>query len=145
VIVMALVDSSRAQRDHALHWDRALLRSLLAFLAVTTLIGGLGILMDWWGLSPEWLDGSIFPSYTIPGLALIGVGLAALLAGFLSSVDHRFGKPAAVLAGVAIAIYEAVEVLVVPFHWLQVFYVAVGLLIILLAGGIRASRHTGDG
>jgi hypothetical protein len=126
-------------------WDRVTLLSLLGFLGVTATAGGIGILFDWLGLPPDWLDGSVFASYTIPGLALVGVGILAFLAAMLTLRDHRLGLPAAILAGLAIGIYETVEVFVIPFHWLQVFYMTVGLLIVLLAGQLSTSRNSGYG
>lgn len=120
--------------------DRAALLSLQVFLGVTATIGGIGILSDWWGLSLEWLKGSPFSDYTIPGLALILVGASALVAVFVGTRRHALSLPASVISGLAIVIYELVEVAVVPFHWLQVFYVFVGLLIVVLTGRMWMDR-----
>jgi hypothetical protein len=121
--------------------DRIALLSLLGFLGVTAMAGGIGILFDWLGLPLDWLDGSVFSSYTIPGIALIGVGVAAFGAALLTLRHHPLDVVATVLAGLSIGIYETVEVFVVPFHWLQVFYMTVGLLIILLAGQVHGEQH----
>lgn len=116
--------------------NRVVLLILELFLGVTATIGGIGILADWWGLSPDWLDGSPFSNYTVPGLALVAVGAIALVGAFLLLRYHPTGLPISVAAGTAIVIYELVEAAVVPYHWLQVFYAVLGLLIILIAGWI---------
>lgn len=40
--------------------------------------------------------------------------------------------PISVAVGLAIVIDELVEIAIIGYHWLQVFYIAVGLLIALL-------------
>lgn len=120
---------------------RVMLLTLGLFLGVSATVGGIGLLLDWWGSSLDWLDGSPFADYTIPGLALIAVRASAVLSALLLLRSHPLRLPVAAVAGITIVIYELVEVAVVPFHWLQVFYVAVGLVIVLLTERMWAAEH----
>jgi len=107
--------------------------ALSGFLGLTAVAGGLALVTGVIALDPIWLNGSPFDGYLVPGLALTGVGLLALAAVPLVVRRERRGLALATLAGLGIVIYEAVELVVVPFHFLQVFYIAVGLAMIVLA------------
>lgn len=116
-----------------------LLVILVAFLALTTVAGGIGLLTGAIAPGLELLQGSPFSSYTIPGLALaIIVGGSALIATILLVRRHRWGALACGVTGIGIVIFEIVEVLSIGSdpgvaRNLQIFYFIVGLLIALLA------------
>jgi hypothetical protein len=113
---------------------RTALLAFDGFLGLTAALGGLGILLDWWGLTEDMLAGSPFDSYLVPGLALLlvvgGSGVAATLAVLRY---HPLAAPASAIAGLAIIGFEVVQAAVIGLHPLQVFYGMVGLLIITLA------------
>jgi hypothetical protein len=116
---------------------------LVVFGALTTLAGGIGLLTGAIATPLEWLEGSPFVNYIIPGLALaIIVGGSMLLAAATIFTGREIGVLASGFAGLAMMIFEIVEVVVIdPFAGsslslaitLQVFYFALGLAIFVLA------------
>jgi hypothetical protein len=118
-----------------------------AFLAVTAVAGGLGLLTG--AISPglELLEGSPFRSYTVPGLSLLViVGGSALAATGLLQRRQPLGTLASAVAGMMIMGFEIVEVLVIGSEPgvarnLQVFYFSLGLLITSLASALWVTEH----
>ena len=116
---------------------------LVVFGALTTLAGGVGLLTGIIGAPLQWLEGSPFIDYTVPGLALgIIVGGSMLLAAATIFTGRQIGVRASGFAGLAMMIFEIVEVAVIdPYvgNWLslaltlQLFYFALGLAIFVLA------------
>ena len=116
---------------------------LAVFGSLTTLAGGIGLLTGAIATPLEWLEGSPFVDYTIPGLALaIIVGGSMLLAAATIFTGREFGVLASGFAGLAMMIFEIVEAPVIdPYAGsslsvalsLQVFYFALGLVIFVLA------------
>lgn len=123
-------------------FERYILIMLDAFLAITALAGGIGLLTGAISLEVELLQGSPFRSYTIPGLALlILVGGGALLATGLLLRLPNLGVLASGATGVMILIFEIVEVLVIGSdpgvaRTLQLLYGSLGLLMVLLAAAL---------
>jgi hypothetical protein len=115
---------------------RTLLVILDAFLALTAIAGGIGLLNDLNAPPVTDLAGSPFSDYTIPGLALLViVGGAAVAATFMMLRNHH---NAALASGVVIVFFEIVEVLVIGSppgiaRTLQIFYFSLGLIIIVFA------------
>jgi hypothetical protein len=126
---------------------RNLLIVLDAFLAVTAVAGGIGLLAGANTPALEWLEGSLFRTYTIPGLALLViVGGCALAATALMLRRHPWGALTSGLAGMMIMSFEIVEVLVIGSppgiaRILQVFYFALGLLSVVVAAGMWATER----
>jgi hypothetical protein len=116
---------------------------LVVFGALTTIAGGIGLLTGAIAAPHEWLQGSSFVDYTIPGLALaIIVGGSMLLAAATIFTGREIGLLASGFAGLAMMVFEIVEVAIIdPYvgNWLslalslQVFYFALGLAIFVLA------------
>jgi hypothetical protein len=117
--------------------ERTILIGLNAFLAVTAIAGGIGLLTGWLRTPVDMLAGSPFRDYTIPGLALLVlVGGSALAATVLLLRRHEMGIVAAAVAGAMIICFEIVEVLVIGLSTglvLQVFYFVLGVIITVLA------------
>lgn len=116
--------------------SRVVLAVLTAFLALTTIVGATLVVPT---LPLEWLEGSVFTDYTIPALALAFVGGLSLVAFGAVALRPEVAGGVAVAAGLAMVAFEAVEIWVVgfslteygagePFAWLQVVYIAAGLL-----------------
>ena len=127
--------------------QRIALIILEAFLAATTVAGGLGLIFGWIPLPLEWLNGSPFSSYTIPGLVLmVVVGGSALAAMVAVLRRHELGTAISVVAGLMMMGFETVEVLVVGsqlglMRSLQVFYFTCGLLTIGVATWPWTPQH----
>ncbi len=116
---------------------------LVIFGALTTLAGGIGLLTGTIAPPIEWLQGSPFIDYTIPGLALaIIVGGSMSLAAVTILTGREIGVLASGFAGLVMMIFEIVEAVVIDRYggnWLsialsmQVFYFALGLAIFVLS------------
>ncbi len=116
---------------------------LVVFGALTTLAGGIGLLTGAIATPLQWLEGSPFVDYSLPGLALaIIVGGSMLLAAVTIFSGREIGVLASGFAGLALMIFEIVEVAVIdPYAGssltlalsLQVFFFALGLVIFILA------------
>jgi hypothetical protein len=116
---------------------------LVVFGALTTLAGGIGLLTGAIAAPLQWLEGSPFGDYTIPGLALaIIVGGSMFLAAATIFTGREIGVLASGFAGLAMMILEIVEASVIDPSAgsslslalsLQVFYFALGLAIFVLA------------
>lgn len=120
---------------------RRLLIGLLAFLGVTSVGGGIGLLTGTIAPGLELLAGSLFSSYLVPGLALlVPVGGSGLLAAWAVWRRHPLAAKASLVAAAMILTFELVEVAVIGYHPLQLFYALVGAAI---AGLVAASRGRG--
>ncbi len=109
---------------------------LEVFVALTAVVGGIGLsVTNGLGMPLQWLQGSPFSSYVIPGLALaILVGGSSLLAAWLMIAGHGWGALASLAAGFCMMVFEVVEVAVIGLlTWMQPFYFGIGLLIMALA------------
>lgn len=110
-----------------------------AFLALTAIAGGIGILTALNVPPITELEGSPFSSYTFPGLALLVlVGGSALAATIMTVRRQRLAFVASVGAGGVVMAFEIVEIIVIGStpgvaRNLQVFYFLLGLVITLLA------------
>ena len=122
--------------DRALRW---LLIILNGFLALTAFAGGIGLLADLNAPPLETLEGSIFRSFLIPGLALfLVVGGSALTAAVLHIRRHALAGYSGMAAGLIIIAFEIVEVMVIGSdqgvaRMLQIFYASLGLAILLFS------------
>jgi len=116
---------------------------LVVFGALTTLAGGIGLLTGAIAAPLQWLKGSPFVDYTIPGLALaIIVGGSMLLAAVTIFTGREIGVLASGFAGLAMILFEIVEAPAIdPYAGnslsvalsLQIFFFALGLAIFVLA------------
>ena len=91
------------------------------------------------GVPPEWLDGSPFETYLIPSLVLlVCVGGSMALAAAALLTHHRHAAGISIGAGVILLVWLVIEVLIIPFSWLQPTFLIVAVAVILL--GLRARR-----
>jgi hypothetical protein len=126
---------------------RVILIILEAFLAVTAVAGGIGLISGSLNPGLALLKGSPFNDYTIPGLALaILVGGGATVATILMIRRHPWAVYSCALSGGVIMFFEIVEVLVVGSdpgiaRNLQMFYFGYGLVLVLLAAGVWLSSR----
>lgn len=115
---------------------------LTIFLALTTFLGGIGLMTNLIAMPVTMLQGSPFKDFTIPALALsvIAAG-SALFAAILLLRKSRFALLFANTTGVIIMFFEFVEVLVIGSpagiaRNLQILYFGLGTLIVIAAMGI---------
>lgn len=123
-----------------------LLISLL-FQGLSGLAGGIGILMDPTGDSigfpNEWLQGSPFHDYLIPGIILFTIlGIVPLIIFYWIQIRHKLAWYGALFVGIALVIWIGVEILIIGYFSsppLQLIYGLLGLIIIALClpGSVR--------
>lgn len=119
---------------------RAALFMIDLFVALTAIGGGIALVT---GLESservplEWLRGTPFQSYVIPGLILaVVVGGSAAIAALATYRGLNAGGAASILAGVLLMGFIAVEVAILnqPTRWTgtEVVYFITGLAMLLL-------------
>ncbi|WP_257614114.1 hypothetical protein [Arthrobacter sp. 31Y] len=143
---------------------RGMLLTAQALVAVTAIAGGLVMAIGSWPgvdksvlppeiqLPVEYLDGSPFSSYLVPGLLLaLIVGGSHTVAFVLLLRRRGLASMAAATAGYSILVWIFVQMALIPFSALQAAYFGaglaeVGLLLLLLgvispepAGGVPGS------
>ena len=122
---------------------RVTLIVLTALLGLTAIAGGIALLAGINAPPVDELEGSRFDSYVIPGLALLVlVGGGGCAAALLTWRRHRLAPLVAGAAGAMIIVFEVVEILTIGSdpgvaRNLQVFYLSVGVLIIVLSLVLR--------
>jgi hypothetical protein len=116
---------------------------LTAFVALTAIVGGIWVVPT---MPLDWIKAGPFTDWTIPAIALTGVGFGAAATSLVLLVRPWAGALAAIVTGVAMVVFELVEIAVVGWtlsdpgpsyfqSWLQLVYLVVGSAIALL--GIR--------
>jgi hypothetical protein len=127
---------------------RVSLLVLQALVAVTAIAGGAALTLAALNpdlatvLSPpmEYLEGSPFSSYLLPGLLLAIVVGGTQVGAFLLGVTRSdLSLPGAATAAIALLIWVFVQMVFIPFSFLQAIYFAVGIAetsLVLLALGI---------
>lgn len=128
-------------------WAHRLLVVLLCFGALSAIGGGvLGVVANGAGVPLEYLHGTPFTSYVIPGLILgVVVGGTQGLAAIATQRQHPSGAIAVTVAGFGMIIWIYVELAITGYSWLQTVYLAVGigevLLALVLAGVLRPATR----
>ena len=121
--------------------ERKMSIGLLAFGAVSAVSGGIALLAGTVQFPAEWLAGTIFSSYTIPGLILaVVVGGSQLVALYAGLRRPRWAEVATGVAGAILAGWIIGEILIVGsepgiMRALQAIYALNGLLEMML--GVR--------
>lgn len=111
--------------------------------------GGLGLVLDPSGASLgipiDWLEGSAFSDYLIPGLILLLVLGVGPLVAFVAAWRHRpWAWHATVSVGVGLLMWLAVEIVTIGYHSqppLQLTYGLLALAILALAGLPSTRRY----
>ena len=106
---------------------------LLAFLALNAFGGGYYGMSGAKDVPLEWLDGSPFKSYFIPGLFLfIVVGGSALFASILVFKRHPKARFAAMATAIIVLLWLTVQVLIIGYiSWMQPVTTILALLILV--------------
>jgi hypothetical protein len=117
---------------------RRVLAGILAFGALSSFAGAvLAIFFDAGGAPPEYLEGSVFTSFLVPGLVLgVVVGGTQLAGAVTLLMRRRSGIVLAAVGGFGMIIWIFVEIAIIrEYSWLQTAYFAVGIaeLVLVLA------------
>lgn len=105
---------------------------LQVLIGLGAVAGGLGLILDptgaSLGLPAEWLSGSPFPDYLIPGIVLLGVnGLGNLAGSLLTFMGYRHAGEIAVALGAFMILWIVAQVGWIGLSsWLQPLYFALG-------------------
>lgn len=113
-------------------------RALLAlelFVAFWALAGGIGMMGGGLDLPKEWLDGTPFNDYFVPGLILfVVVGGSMLAASLAVWRRNRFAGPASLAVGSILLIWIIVQVALIGYRsWMQPTFFAFGLAVVALS------------
>ncbi len=117
---------------------------LQIFIGVGAVAGGYAFISDpsgrGIGIPLEFLQGSPFPNYLIPGIVLFTVnGLGSLAAGILTFKRWSYAGELAVVFGAGLMVWIIVQVTIIPYSWFQPVYFGLGLLELVL--GLWLRRH----
>ena len=112
---------------------------LILFQGLSGVVGGIGLILDPTGrslqLPIEWLEGSPFSDFLIPGLILLFVlGIYPLVVLYGLWRKLKWAWFAAFTVGTALIIWIGVEILIIGYHPqppLQLIYGLVGLFILI--------------
>ena len=121
--------------------NRATLIVLQSFVAFTTIFGAFLVVPT---LPLEWLQRGPMTDYTIPAIALGLVGVSAIVSVVLLVLGSTHAPVVTMISGAMMIAFEFVEIAVVglsvivhgadePVSWLQIFYIAIGVVVMTLA------------
>ncbi|HKR04567.1 MAG TPA: hypothetical protein VJY62_08010 [Bacteroidia bacterium] len=112
---------------------RCSLGALLAFSALNAFGGGYYAFAGAEGVPTEWLEGSPFSNYFIPGIILfVVVGGSFLLASISVFARLRFARQAAFISVAIVFIWLAVQLYIIGYvSWMQPTTAAVGCVILV--------------
>jgi hypothetical protein len=111
---------------------------LLVIQGLGGLAGGLSLTLKPDGsimkMPLAYLDGSPFSDFLIPGLILLLVlGVLPLVAAMGLWMRHTWAWYAAFAVGCGLMIWILVEIMIIPFSWLQPMFGVIGVLIFAVA------------
>lgn len=118
---------------------------LQVFIGLSGLAGGVGLIVEpsgaFWGLPQQWLRGTPFSNYLVPGVVLLlVVGLGSLLGAATTFFRYPYAPEMAIVLGGLLIVWIIAQVMWIgPANWLQPFYFILGLA--ELALGLLL-RHT---
>lgn len=121
--------------------NRATLIVLQSFVAFTTIFGAFVVVPT---LPLEWIQRGPMTDYTIPAIALGLVGVSAIVSVVLLVLGSTHAPVVTMISGAMMIAFEFVEIAIVglsvivhgadePVSWLQIFYIAIGVVVMTLA------------
>lgn len=116
---------------------------LLIVLALNAFAGGYYGMAGAETVPTEWLKGSPFRGYFIPGLILfICVGGSSLIAAIAVFRRHRIARKAAFLCGIITLLWLTVQIAIIGYvSWMQPTTTVVALSILLLTWQLPRYEH----
>lgn len=132
------MDSTISVRRHAtgrktVHFALIVIELLVAVGAV---FGGIGLIADnAIGMLPEWLEGTPFASWTVPGVLLLLVVALPMAVAAVAEIRYlRWAFAASIVAGAAQVGWIAAQWLIIgKFFFLQPVMLTAGAVVLLLA------------
>jgi len=128
---------------------RLLLIVLHAFLGIAAIGAGQAFARDpsggTLGIPKEWLEGSPFPDFRIPGLFLaIVIGGANLASALALLRRHALASWLSLATGVLLVVWVAIQTAILGFrHWSQGIWWVLFPLVAVLAGLFLRSQRQG--
>lgn len=121
---------------------RYTLGALLAFIAFNAFGGGIYGMTGAGGVPTEWLAGSPFTTYFVPGLVLfVVVGGSCIAAAAAVLADKRYARPAALAAAMIVTGWITTQIAIIgAVSWLQPATLLAALLVTLLAWELDPER-----
>lgn len=111
----------------------------VAFQGLSGVAGGFGLVVDprgAMGIPLEWLAGSPFADYLIPGIVLLmALGIAPLAVAYGLMRGRVWSWAGSLLVGVALSVWLGVEIAIIGYHAnppLQLVYGLVAVVIVVL-------------
>ena len=138
----------RAARAHTAPHLRWIVAATEIVVGVGAVFGGYGLLSDAGALGAKqaWLDGSVFPDYTVPGLVLlVAVGGGMLCAAAITVFARRRARGAARVMATVLALWGLTETVVIGWRgWQQIvlvgaFVVAPAVILAVFAAHERVA------
>ncbi|MGB3051776.1 MAG: hypothetical protein WBB42_12305 [Polyangiales bacterium] len=119
-------------------FPRRALGALLTFVALNAFGGGLYGVLGAKDIPTEWLHGTPFRDYLVPSVVLfVAVGGSCLLSAVSVFRRRPSARPAAFAAGAILLGWMTVQLFLIGYaSWLQPTFVAIALLVLLLAAAI---------
>jgi hypothetical protein len=122
------------------------------FIALTAIFGGIALAMGIDKFPADWLVGTPFRSYLIPGLILtVVVGGSAAVASIVALRGAAAGALISMFSGAILLGWLAGERLILPpaafpaqFSWLEAIYIAIGLTMVVPAVTVWRVAHAGS-
>lgn len=119
------------------------------FVALSAVSGGITLALGFDKFPADWLNGTLFRSYLVPGLILaMVVGGSATVAAVAALRRADTGALIAMLAGAILLGWLVGERLILPprafvprFWWLEALYIAAGLLMLVPALAVWLAVH----
>jgi hypothetical protein len=111
------------------------LLAVLVLVAVSAVYGGVALITDSFGMPADWLARTPFPSWVLPGVALlVTVAVPQLAAAWLVLRRSPWAALAGAVVGVALIAWIAVQLLVLRrYFFLQPVIAGAGVAELLLA------------
>jgi hypothetical protein len=128
-----------------------LLYVLILFQGLSGIAGGIGLISDPTGVSLqiplEWLEGSPFHNYLVPGIVLLVIlGIFPVVVFFGLFQNRQWAWHAALFTAIALLIWIIVEIMVIGYQAqppLQLIYGLVGLFILVTVLLPQIRKHFG--
>lgn len=131
--VSAARSAGSVHRDRRERRLRHALAGLALFTAVTAIVGGSGLVLAptaaWMPPADLYLAHTAFEDYFVPGLLLLlGVALPNLVAALHAARRNPWTALSGGVGGGALTVWILAQTALVPgVHWLQIFYLVVGM------------------
>ena len=108
---------------------------LLSFVALNAFAGGYYGMSGGQGVPTEWLKGSPFQNYFIPGLILFAIVGGAFLVAAIAVFAHLpFARRAAFISVLTVFIWLGVQIAIIGYvSWMQPTTAVVAIVILLMA------------